>query len=171
MRVLVTVGSERGGTEGLGEMVAEDLRAEGFQVDLRPPREVRRLDGYDAVVVGGALYALRWHPDARHFVRHHAGELRSRPTWFFSSGPLDDSAASEVIPPVRRVDELMRRVGARGHATFGGRLAPDAKGFPASAMAKKHAGDWRDPVQVEKWAHDVAAELRAAQAGTVAAAG
>lgn len=169
MRVLVTVGSERGGTQGLGEMVAEDLRAEGFQVDLRPPRQVRRLDGYDAVVIGGALYGLRWHPDARQFVRRHEEELRSRPTWFFSSGPLDDSAAATVIPPVRRVAELMRRVGARGHATFGGRLAPDARGFPASAMAKRRAGDWRDPAQVERWARDVAAQLRAAQAGSAAA--
>lgn len=165
MRVLVTVGSERGGTAGLGEMVAEDLRAEGFQVDLRPPREVRRLDGYDAVVVGGALYALRWHPDARQFVRRHAGELQARPTWFFSSGPLDGSAASTVIPPVAGVDKLMQRVHARGHATFGGRLAADAKGFPASAMAKKHAGDWRDPAQVGEWAHGIADQLRTASPG------
>lgn len=165
MRVLVTVGSERGGTAGLGEMVAEDLRTEGFQVDLRPPREVRRLDEYDAVVVGGALYALRWHRDARRFVRRHAGELQSRPTWFFSSGPLDDSAGSKVIPPVAGVDKLMQRVHARGHATFGGRLAADARGFPASAMAKKHAGDWRDPAQVGTWAHGIADQLRTAAAG------
>jgi menaquinone-dependent protoporphyrinogen oxidase len=165
MRVLVTVGSEHGGTEGLGEMVAEDLRAEGFNVDLRPPREVRRLDDYDAVVVGGAVYALRWHPEARRFVRRHAGELQSRPTWFFSSGPLDDSAASKAIPPVSGVDKLMRRVHARGHATFGGRLAPDAKGFPARAMAKKRSGDWRDPAQVGKWTHDIAGQLRSVAAG------
>jgi menaquinone-dependent protoporphyrinogen oxidase len=163
MRVLVTVGSKRGGTEGLGEMVAEDLRAEGYEVDMRAPRQVRHLTEYDAVVVGGALYAARWHRDARRFVRRHEGELRSRPTWFFSSGPLDGSAAAKVIPPVAGVDGLMQRVGARGHATFGGRLAPDAAGFPASAMAKKHAGDWRDPAQVKKWTHDVAAQLRAAQ--------
>lgn len=165
MRVLVTVGSARGGTEGLGEMVAEDLRAEGFEVDMRAPRQVRQLAGYDAVVVGGALYAARWHRDARRFVRRHSGELKSRPTWFFSSGPLDDSAAGTVIPPVTGVDELMRRVGARGHATFGGRLTQDAKGFPASATAKKHSGDWRDPAQVKAWVHGVAAQLHAPQPG------
>lgn len=166
MRVLVTVGSERGGTEELGEMVAEDLRAEGFSVDVRPPREVQRLDEYDAVVVGGAVYALHWHPEAREFVREHAEELQSRPTWFFSSGPLDDSAGSRFIPPVSGVARLMRRVNARGHATFGGRLAPDAKGLAASAMAKRHSGDWRDPAQVGKWAHDIADQLRRAEAGS-----
>jgi menaquinone-dependent protoporphyrinogen oxidase len=30
----------------------------------------------------------------------------------------------------------MERVGTRGHIILGGRLSPDAKGFPASAMAK-----------------------------------
>jgi menaquinone-dependent protoporphyrinogen oxidase len=54
----------------------------------------------------------------------------------------------------------MERIGARGHVTFGGRLSPDAKGFPASAMAKKNAGDWRDPKQVRAWAHQLASELR-----------
>ncbi len=160
MRVLVTVGSKRGGTTGLGDMVAEDLRAEGFEVEQRPPRQVKELKGYDAVVVGGALYALRWHKDARRFVRRHVTELQSRPTWFFSSGPLDDSAVRTEIPPVNGVKELMERIGARGHATFGGRLAPDAKGFPASAMAKKNSGDWRDPSQVKAWAHRVATELQ-----------
>jgi len=160
MRVLVTVGSARGGTQGLGEMVAEDLREEGFDVDLKLPRVMRRLDDYDAVVVGGALYAFRWHKDARRFVKRHATELSTRPVYFFSSGPLDDSATRKDIPPVKGVSALMRRVGARGHITFGGRLAPDAKGFPASAMAKKNAGDWRDPKQVRDWTRTVAAELR-----------
>lgn len=166
MRVLVTVGSERGGTEELGEMVAEDLRAEGFNVDVRPPAEVQQLDEYDAVVVGGAVYAVHWHPEAREFVREHARELQSRPVWFFSSGPLDDSAETKFIPPVSGVARLMRQVNARGHATFGGRLEPDARGFPASAMARKHSGDWRDPAQVGKWVHDIADQLRMAEASS-----
>ena len=42
------------------------------------------------MIVGGALYAFRWHKDARRFVKRHADELAGRPTYFFSSGPLDD---------------------------------------------------------------------------------
>jgi menaquinone-dependent protoporphyrinogen oxidase len=159
MTVLVTYGSTRGGTEGLAATVADALRQEGLAVDVVPAGAVRGIGGYDAVVVGGALYAFRWHRDARRFVKRHTAELRKRPTYFFSSGPLDDSAAHGEIPPVKGVDALMRRVGARGHATFGGRLSPEAKGFPASAMAKKHAGDWRDPEQAGTWARSIAAQL------------
>ena len=160
MRVLVTFGSSCGGTQGLAEMAADGLRDEGFTVDVLPPGQVRQLAGYDAVIVGGALYAYRWHKAARRFVKRHAAELRQRPAYFFSSGPLDDSASRGDIPPVRGVRALMERAGARGHATFGGRLTPDAKGFPASAMAKKQAGDWRDPARVRDWTRTVAAQLR-----------
>lgn len=160
MRILVTYGSTRGGTQGLAEMVADDLRSEGFEVDLLPPRQVRRLEGYDAVIVGGALYAFRWHRAARRFVRRHAAEIRQRPAYFFSSGPLDDSASRGDIPPVKGVQALMEKTGVREHITFGGRLRPDAKGFPASAMAKKHAGDWRDAGQVKQWTQTIASQLR-----------
>ncbi|HXS61984.1 MAG TPA: flavodoxin domain-containing protein [Streptosporangiaceae bacterium] len=160
MRALITFGSKRGGTEGLARMIADDLRQDGLDVDVLSADRVGSLDGYDVVIVGGALYALRWHSDARRFVKRHVGLLRERPTYFFSSGPLDDSAVQRDIPPVKGVRALMAKVDARGHATFGGRLAPDAKGFPASAMAKKQSGDWRDPGQVRDWASTIVAQLR-----------
>lgn len=160
MRILVTCGSTRGGTQGLAEMVADDLRAEEFDVDLLPPQRVRRLDGYDAVIVGGALYAFRWHRASRKFVKRHAAEIRQRPAYFFSSGPLDDSASRGNIPPIKGVKALMEKTGVREHATFGGRLLPDAKGFPASAMAKKQSGDWREAGQVKQWTRTIASQLR-----------
>jgi menaquinone-dependent protoporphyrinogen oxidase len=161
MHILVAYASKRGGTKGLAEMVADHLSREGFTVKVLPAREVKRLDGYDAVIVGGALYAFRWHRDAKRFVKRHTSVLRGLPTYFFSSGPLDDSAAKKDIPPVKGVEALMGRIGARGHVTFGGRLTPDAKGFPASAMAKKNAGDWRDDEHVKRWVGVVVSELRA----------
>jgi hypothetical protein len=89
--------------------------------------------------------------------------LRRVPVWFFSSGPLDDSAARTAIPPVYQLEVLMERVGAQGHVTFGGRLSPDARGFPASAMAKQHAGDWRQPEQIRAWGLEIAAALPSAR--------
>ena len=163
MSILVTYGTKMQGTAGLAEMVAEALRADGHDVDVLEARRVGGLDGYEAVIVGGALYAFRWHRDARRFVRHHASELRERPTYFFSSGPLDDSASTGEIPPVKGVRSLMDLVQARGHVTFGGRLEADAKGFPAKAMAKDHAGDWRDADRVRVWADAISGELAGAQ--------
>jgi len=162
MRVLVAFGSTRGGTRGLAYMVADGLRDQGLTVDARPANAVRKLSGYDAVVVGGALYAGRWHQAARQFVIRHRSYLLECPTYFFSSGPLDESASDGDIPPVKGVEALMRQVAARGHVTFGGRLDEGARGFLARAIAKKHAGDWRDDAQVRRWTATIAAELREA---------
>jgi menaquinone-dependent protoporphyrinogen oxidase len=159
MKILIVHGSTRGGTEGLAQMLADALRLQGHDAEVAPATQVRDLADVDAVVVGGALYMGRWHRDARRFVRRHRAELLQRPVWLFSSGPLDDSAAAEPIEPVKQVRELMTRIEARGHETLGGRLAADATGFPAAAMAKERAGDWRDPGQVARFARSIGAEL------------
>lgn len=166
MRVLVTWSSKRGGTEGIGHMLGEALGAHGLDVVEEPAKEVRKLDPFDAVIVGGALYANHWPGKLRRFVNRHTAELRKVPVWFFSSGPLDDSAAGGGIPATTQVAVLAERVGAIGHKTFGGRLRPDAKGFPASAMAKKRSGDWRNPERIRAWADQLAAELPQAVPGT-----
>lgn len=148
-----------GGTAGLADMVGEELRRRGITADVVPATGVRTLTGYDAVIVGGALYAGRWHGDARRFVTRHARDLRIRPVWLFSSGPLGDDGQKPGIPPVRGVAKLLRRIGACGHETFGGRLSPDARGFMARAMAKTLAGDWRDEEHVDRWVAGIVAEL------------
>lgn len=160
MRILVTYGSKRGGTAGIAEMLAGTFKEQGIQADVRPATEVTSVGEYDAVVVGGALYASRWHRAARRFVKRHAEELWGRPVWLFSSGPLDDSAARNEIPPVAHVRRLMELIRAQGHMTFGGRLEPDAKGFIASKMARDRSGDWRDPRLIRAWAEGIGEALR-----------
>jgi menaquinone-dependent protoporphyrinogen oxidase len=159
--VLVTYGSKRGGTAEIAVAIAGSLRTQGFAVTCLRASEVRALAAFDAVVVGGALYAGRWVREARRFVARHARALRARPVWMFSSGPLDDSAQRTALAPTRAVAALMARIGAKGHATFGGRLAADATGFPAAAMARSHAGDWRAWDQIAAWSEALGQALRA----------
>lgn len=159
MRVLVAFGSKRGGTAGLAAMIGDALNDAGCYAVVSRAGDVHDLAGVDAVVVAGALYANRWHRDARRFVRRNDAALRNMPVWLVSSGPLDDSAAQHEIPPTSQVRKLATRVGARDHVTFGGYLAPDARGFPASAMAKSKAGDWRDPAHIRRWVATVVGQL------------
>lgn len=159
MRVLVAYGSKRGGTAGLARAIGDVLVAQGHAVDVVSAREAASPASYDAVIVGGALYAMRWQRDAWRYALRHADELRAKPVWLFSSGPLDDTADTQDLPPVPRVRRLAAELGARGHVTFGGRLEPDARGFIASRMAKTHAGDWRDFERAAAWARGIAEAL------------
>lgn len=165
MRVLITWGSSAGGTEGIARIIGETLGTLGIDATLRAAREIRGVDAFDAVIVGGAVYANRWHRDARAFVTRNLPGLRTLPVWLFSSGPLDASADATELPPVREVAVLVDRVGALGHVTFGGRLDPAAKGAIASSMAKTSAGDWRNPARIRAWATAIAAELPEARPG------
>jgi menaquinone-dependent protoporphyrinogen oxidase len=158
MKLLIVFGSKMGGTAGLADMISDALEAEGIDTDVHPVCLVDDIADHDAVIIGSALYVSHWRRDVRRFVKRHADELRRLPVYFFSSGPLDDSAPS--LGPTRQVRRLMGRVGAREHVTFGGRLTADAPGYAAGALAKDHAGDWRDVDQVSAWARHVADDLR-----------
>ena len=164
-RVLVAWASKLGGSEGIAGIVADVFREHEIDVVLRPASAIRDLHGFDAAVIGSGLYASRWLISSRRLVTRNLARLRQMPIWFFSSGPLDDSADRAEIAPAREVAILMERSGALGHATFGGRLPADAKGFPAEAMAKKHAGDWRNTERIRTWAETVVRALPAAAPG------
>ena len=120
-------------------MIGEALTDAGCEAVVSPAAELRYVAGAEAVTVAGGLYANRWHRDARRSVRRNRAALQKLPLWLVSSGPLDDSAGQHDIPPTSQVRKLAAAVGARSHVTFAGRLTPDAKGFPATAMVKRSA--------------------------------
>ncbi len=160
-RVLIAYGSKRGSTREIAKAIGWTFEEMGLEVDVRPAAEVEDVRPYEAVVLGGAVYMNRWHRDARRFGRRFAGGLRERPVWLFSSGPLDLTAEERKIPPVTFVAKLAERIGARDHATFGGRLASHPTGYAASAMAERVAGDYRNFAEIRAWASCIGREIDA----------
>ncbi|MGW9031203.1 flavodoxin domain-containing protein [Streptomyces sp. NPDC055722] len=159
-RVLVVYGTANGSTARIAETIAEVLSKNGLTVNTLPAGTVGSVAPYDAVVAGGALYAGRWHRDARRFVRRHGRALAERPLWLFSSGPLDASASERDIPPVPGVRKALTRLNARGHVTFGGCLEEGATGWTARMILRSgKGGDFRDFARIEDWATRVAEEL------------
>jgi menaquinone-dependent protoporphyrinogen oxidase len=165
MTVLVAYGSRGGSTAEIAEWISDELRRAGCEVDLRPAAEVDGVAGYQAVVLGAAVYAAGWHTDARQFAHRFAGALDGRPVWLFSSGPLDSSADDADLPPGPQAAAAMRALGARGHATFGGRLSEEARGwlgfFARRLRDEDRGGDFRNPLRVRGWAREIAGEIQA----------
>ncbi|HVY09599.1 MAG TPA: flavodoxin domain-containing protein [Mycobacteriales bacterium] len=166
MKVLVAYGSTRGGTAGLAHMVADAFAMRGVSTEVRRAGDIRDLDDVDAVVVGGALYSNRWHPDAVAFVGRHRSELQQLPVWFFSSGPLDDSARSGALAAVPQVSALAREIEIRGHMTFGGLLDKRPTGLLAM-FSYGAEGDFRDAAHVAEWVERIATDLLNGRAPTI----
>ncbi|MCV2395853.1 flavodoxin [Actinotalea sp. M2MS4P-6] len=162
MKVLLPVASRHGATQEIGDAIAEVLRASGFEVDVVDPDEVEDIEDYESVILGSSVYVGRWAASARAFVDRFAGRLAQRPVWLFSSGPVGDPPAPTGDP--EEVGVLMRRMGARGHRTFGGRL--DRGGLALAeravvALLQAEPGDFRQWADVQDWASQIAEELHA----------
>lgn len=160
MKILVVVASRHGATWEIGEAVAAALACCGHTVDQRAPEDVTSLDGYDAVVLGSAVYLAHWMAPAREFADRFAEELRRVPVWLFSSGLATVPAAAANSP--HELIALRDRIGARGHRSFPGRLDRTLLTFTeraAIAGARTREGDHRDLSAVRAWARDVAADF------------
>jgi len=169
-RTLVAYASRMGGTEGIAQAVADGLRREGLDVDLIPAADVQEVAGYDAVVLGSALYTGRWLRPARVLLENlAANRRRGHPVrvWLFHSGPLGPGQAHTTAPAPGKVAAYAIALGADQPTTFGGRIEPaTAKGFLAGSMAKGDlAGDYRDFPQITDWARRIAVELTASTTG------
>ncbi len=138
VRVLVAYGSRRGGTAEIAARIAGVLRDRGFEVDCARAASIGAVSRYDAVILGGGLYASRWVREARRFVARHATALRAREVWMFSSGPLDDAARGGDVAATRQVAGLMAKIGARGHRDLRRPADPGREGLSG-------VGDGEDP--------------------------
>ncbi|MEU3459339.1 flavodoxin domain-containing protein [Streptomyces sp. NPDC006733] len=157
---LVAYSSKNGSTAEIARWICEVLREEHLDAEVAPVSDVPSLAPYDAVVLGAGLYAGRWPAEATRFARRHRQALSEQDVWLFSSGPLDSSAAERSIAAVPGVARIATRVNARGHITFGGRLAEGARGLIARQLLKNgKGGDFRDRERVRAWAHEIAAAL------------
>src|SRR3974377_2550233 len=88
MRVLVAYASKHGSTQGIAERIAAILRGSGLEVDLAAAEDAGDPAGYDAFVIGSAVYASRWMAPASEFIRHNGALMTDRPVWLFSVGPV-----------------------------------------------------------------------------------
>src|SRR3954462_14122995 len=59
--ILVAYATKHGSTREVAEAVAGTREQRGVDVDVLPAASAGSLDGYDGVVLGGALYTGRWH--------------------------------------------------------------------------------------------------------------
>ena len=122
-----------------------------------PPEQVKGVDGYEAVVVGSAVYAGHWLKPARELVERLGNELASRPVWLFSSGPVGDPPKPEEDPV--DVADLLAATGAREHRIFAGKLVRKQLSFPERAIVsalRVPEGDFRDWTEIHQWAASIA---------------
>ncbi len=151
----------------IAEAIARELRGAGHAVDVRDADDAPPAEGYDAVVIGSAVYMGTWLPAARQFVERNQATLATLPVWLFSSGPLGQDQPHPPGDPAR-LAELMAATGARGHRIFVGKLDTSQLSFGERLvvkMVKAPVGDFRDWEVIRAWARQIAGALPAPAVG------
>ena len=170
MKILIVVASRHGSTRGIADAIAEEVGAAGHRVNLREVTDGETaaidgnaMNGYDAVVVGSAVYMGKWMAEAREFVAEHGEQLAAVPVWLFSSGPLGEEYPEGMGVP-EHLEALLAQTRARDHQVFVGRLERSRLNLAerlAARMVKAPEGDFRDWLAIRDWARGIAGELEA----------
>jgi menaquinone-dependent protoporphyrinogen oxidase len=114
MPVLVAYASKHGPAQGIAVRIAAVLPASGLKVDLAAAEDVGDPAGYDAFVIGSAVYASGWMAPASEFIGHDGALLTDRPGWLFSVGPAGRRIPlPATLPPVMAA--LGDSIGAQDH--------------------------------------------------------
>jgi menaquinone-dependent protoporphyrinogen oxidase len=157
MRVLMTAASRYGATGEIAQAIGEVFTERGWAAVVVPPEQVQGIDGFDAVVLGSAVYAGHWLKPARELVDRSRAALAARPVWLFSSGPIGDPPKPEEDPV--DIADIVQATKARGHRVFAGKLVKKQLRFPDRAIAaalRVPEGDFRDWEEVKAWAVEIA---------------
>lgn len=159
--VLIVTDSRHGATREIGDSVQAVLVAAGIRVDHFAAADVKSFGGYDAVILGSAVYVGHWLPELRRLVEENAPSLTLVPVWLFESGPLGEPPMPAA--PSDDLTALERQLSASSRV-FHGRLDRASLGRGERILTRLvHApyGDFRSVDEIRAWASSIAASVNA----------
>lgn len=169
MRILVAVATRHGATREIAENIATSISSAlidagvSSDVEVRDAALVDDVDGFDAVILGSAVYMGHWLDPARKLAESFVDDLRKVPVWLFSSGPVGEPGKPAEDPVA--IDDLVLKVAARGHRVFAGKIDRHTLHFPERAVVaalRVKDGDYRDWPTIRAWGHEIGMNLVAA---------
>lgn len=158
--ILVSYASRYGSTQEVAETIANTLRDAGLVVDIQPMKDVTKLNSYDAVVLGAAIYNARWHPDAHNFLLQHQEDLKQRPVAIFVLGPIAPTNGA-MRNSRRQLDSELAKypwLKPAAVAIFAGKYDPSKPGMGFFERLLP-ASDHRDWAAIRAWGNALPAQL------------
>jgi menaquinone-dependent protoporphyrinogen oxidase len=163
-KVLVAYATRYGSTGEVAGAVGKRLTEQGLAVDVKPVKETRSLNGYDAVVFGAPFYLGSMLKEGRKFLEQQRAALEDRPIAIFALGPTsaDDDLAEASKQLAKALGKMpwLKPVAAE---MFVGKYDPAKLRLadkviaapPASPLHGLGAHDDRDWDAIGEWAEEL----------------
>ena len=161
--VLVAYATRHSSTAGIADHISDVLCGLNHKVDLRYVENVSSIEGYDAVIVGSAIYEFNWLPVAKDFIERFKLPLASMPVAYFfgCAGLKEDTPENQegvlvfINPVLNKYPEIVPvDIGRFGGSVDFSRL----NGFEQmiiNFIGVTESEDWRDWEKIGAWAENV----------------
>jgi menaquinone-dependent protoporphyrinogen oxidase len=168
-RILVAYASRAGSTAEVAEVVGQILREGGAEVDVYPVGDVHSLAGYDALVLGSAIWVGKPLPEALQFATAQQQALAGLSVAYFilcdtlrEDTPANRATAHGYVTPLEQIKQPVSLGLFAGKKDF-------STVHPLLRWLLKHVvklpeGDWRDWERIRAWAAALALQLIPAEA-------
>lgn len=158
MKVLIAYATKYGSTGEVAEKIGKVLESKGAEIRVANITEKPDPKGYDAAVVGGAVYMGMLNGKTKGFVAKHRKALKGIPVaYFVVSGTMKDDTPENREKIGSKLNPMIRKVAPVDIALFGGAFDP-SKG--PKMMASEPASDYRDWNAITAWAEGLALKLK-----------
>ena len=169
-KVLVAYASQCGTTGEVAEAIGEVLCQGGATVETKLVKNVKDLNGYDAVIIGSAIQKRQWMPEATEFVTANQNILTKLPVAFFLTCltlTVDtEKARRKAMTFLDPLYTEVPQVKPVSVGRFAGVLDYSKLSFIYRTVMKRKMkkwripeGDYRDWNAIRSWAKDIHSKL------------
>lgn len=161
-KLLIAYYTETNTTKEIAEAIGRIAAEKEWEYDMKALSDIISVKGYDAVLVGAPVHAMRWVPKANTFVEKHREALQKIPTAYYAVAYLLNCSRPFFQKLIRKsLDKAAGIVTPVKTGMFDGRVKSEFPAFPRWIFGVKPgtATDLRDWKAIEAWAKDFIEKL------------
>jgi menaquinone-dependent protoporphyrinogen oxidase len=158
-KILVAYGSKSGSTAEIAEFMASELVKKGLTVDLKPAKDVKSVDEYKTVIVGGPIWAGSWPGPVTDFVKKNKDNLKDKKVaYFLTCLSMTEEKEENRKAEEKYLEKERAMVAPVSEGRFAGKMDSGKLNFFLKLMMKMMKAkdaDHRDWEKIKEWVSEV----------------